>query len=150
MSDRLKAWALGGLLRAHPSQFRADYGREILVTIRDQRRALPNATPRLITTFWIRVLLDLGRSAGREWAAESRLRATSLTTRGKVRTASGCLLVASAIANVAYDLSEPKLSMGVLAILLTAVSGLVGALLVWRRALGFRRDAPPTRPRCRP
>ena len=115
---------LAVVLRAYPVSFRAHYARELLVTLHDQRRALPKSDRWSVARFWARTLADLLRSAAVERIASSR---------GVLRGALGLLLLLCAIGNVAYDVSEPKLSMGVLAILLTVVSGVAGVGLILQR-----------------
>lgn len=121
------------VLRAYPASFRAHYAQEILFTLHDQRRALSDTDRWSVARFWARALADLLRSAAVERIASARAIVASLGSRGTPRIASGFVLLFFAIGNVAYDVSEPKLSMGVLAILLTTLSGLAGVRLVWRR-----------------
>jgi hypothetical protein len=120
------------VLRAYPASFRAAYARELLLTLRDQRRALSNTDGWGVAKFWARALADLLRSAAVERMTSGHARVASLGRRGALRVASGWLLLSLALGNVAYDVSEPKLSMGAFAILITAVSGLAGVRLVWR------------------
>ena len=95
---------------------------------------MPNASVGRLGIFWVRVVLDLAGSAMRERVAESPLWTTLPTRRRIARRATGCLLLTYAMGNVAYDVSEPKLSMGWLAILVTALSAIVGACLLRRRS----------------
>ena len=133
MQSRLPNRVVAVVLRVYPASFRAHYARELLLTLHDQRRALPDTDGWSVAKFWARAVADLLRSAAVERIASSHASAASLSRRGVLRNASGLLLVFCAVGNVAYDLSEPKLSMGVLAILLTALSGLAGVGLLWRR-----------------
>jgi hypothetical protein len=120
---------LGVVLRAYPASFRAHYAHEILTTLRDQRRALGSVRRWATATFWVRALIDLLRSAATERIAAARDRAPGRVARRFL----GFLLVTFAVGNVAYDVAEPKLRMGVFAMLLTALSGLAGLALLWRR-----------------
>ena len=130
LTERLVALAL----RAYPAPFRDHYARQIIVTLRDQRRAMPNATSYRVARFWTRALVDLLRSAATERLDEARLRATSSSVRRVLRHTGGIVLVAYAAGNIAYDLSHPKLSMGVFAILVTTASAVGGLCLLWRRS----------------
>ena len=121
------------VLRAYPASFRVHYARELLLTLHDQRRALTESDRWSVAKFWARALADLLRSAAAERIASSRTGVASVRRRGLLRSAVGLLLLSSAAGNVAYDLAEPKLSMGVLAVLLTVLSALAGVSLLWRR-----------------
>jgi len=128
LSDRV----LGVVLRAYPASFRAHYAHEILTTLRDQRRALGSVRSWATTAFWMRALMDLLRSAATERICYARDQGS--TTPGLiVRRFLGVLLVAFAIGNVVYDVAEPKLRMGIFAMLLTGLGGLAGLRLLWRR-----------------
>jgi hypothetical protein len=128
---RLRDRVLGVVLRAYPAPFRAHYAHEILTTLRDQRRALGSLRLWATAAFWARAFIDLLRAAATERIADARDRAS--ITRGRIaRRSLGVLLVAFAIGNVVYDVAEPKLRMGVLAMLLTGLSGLAGLRLLWR------------------
>lgn len=124
---------LAVVLRAYPVSFRRDYAREVLLTLRDQRRALPDSDRWSVARFWARALADLLCAAAVERMASGRASAASLGRRRVLRSASGLLLLFGAVANVAYDVSQPKLSMGVQAILATTLSTLAGVGLLWRR-----------------
>ena len=126
---------LGVVLRAYPASFRAHYAREMLVTLRDQRRALPKSDRWSVARFWARSVADLLRSAAVERIASGRASAASLGRRGVLRSASGLVLLLLAVANVAYDLAHPTLTMGLQAILLTTLSALAGVGLLRRRRL---------------
>jgi len=128
LSDRVLEVAL----RAYPAAFRAHYAHEILTTLRDQRRAMGRVRSWATAAFWARALLDLLRSAANERIADARERA-SIAPGHVARRCLGVLLVALALGNVAYDVAEPKLRMGILAMLLTGLSGLAGFRLLWRR-----------------
>jgi hypothetical protein len=128
VSDRV----LGVVLRAYPAPFRAHYAHEILVTLRDQRRALGSVRRWAVVAFWARALIDLLRAAGTERIADARDRASTAPSP-VARRVLGVLLVGLAIGNVVYDVTEPKLRMGVFAMLLTLLSGLAGLRLLWRR-----------------
>ena len=77
-------------------------------------------------------MIDLLRSAATERIADARDRGAIAPDR-VARRCLGVLLLGFAIGNVAYDVAEPKLRMGVLAMLITALSGLAGLRLLWRR-----------------
>ena len=113
-------------LRAFPATFRDRYGRELWQCIRDARRDLGSETLAVTIRFWIVIVADLGRSALIEWCRSIPRESWSLALR---RTA-GALLLAAALANVAYDAVSVKLSMGVLVALLTALSAITGAVLI--------------------
>jgi len=124
---------VGVVLRAYPAGFRAHYAHEILTTLRDQRRALDSEPCWATSAFWARALIDLLRSAATERIADARDR-PSIAAGHVARRFLGVLLVGFAIGNVVYDVAEPKLRMGVLAMLLTGLSGLAGLRLLWRRS----------------
>ena len=124
---------LAVVFRAYPASFRAHYAREMLVTLHDQRRALPDTGGWNVAKFWARALADLLRSAAVERIASGGASLSWLRRRGVLRIASGLLFLSFAVGNVAYDLSEPKLSMGMLAVVLTMLSGVAGVGLLWRR-----------------
>ena len=133
MVTGISSRVLAVVLRAYPAAFRAHYARELLVTLHDQRRALPDTGGWSVARFWARALADLLRSALVERIASGRASAALLGRRGALRIVSGSLFLSFAVGNAAYDLSEPKLSMGVLAIGLTMLSGAAGVGLLWRR-----------------
>ena len=120
------------VLRAYPAAFRAHYAHEILMTLRDQRRALGSVPSWATAAFWTRALIDLLCSAATERIADARERA-SIAPGSIARRCLGGLLVAFAIGNVVYDVAEPKLRMGILAMLVTGLSGLAGSRLLWPR-----------------
>jgi len=129
---RLSDQVLGVVLRAYPAPFRAHYAHEILMTLRDQRRALGSVQSWATAAFWVRALIDLLCSAATERICDARDRGS--LARGRVaRRCVGVLLVGFAIGNVVYDVAEPKLRMGAFAMLLTGLSGLAGLRLLWRR-----------------
>jgi hypothetical protein len=129
---QLRDRVLGVVLRAYPASFRAHYAHEILTTLRDQRRALGRVRSWATAAFWARALLDLLRAAATERIADARERA-SIAPGRVARRSLGVLLLAFAIGNVVYDVAEPKLRMGMLAMLLTGLSCLAGFRLLWRR-----------------
>ena len=102
------------------------------MTLRDQRRALPSGESWAAAAFWGRALTDLLRSAATERIAEARDRAW-IAPGVVARRMLGALLVGLAIGNVIYDVAQPKLRMGVLAMLLTGLSALAGLRLLWSR-----------------
>src|ERR1700682_2989217 len=85
-------------LRAFPATFRARYGRELWQCIRDARRDLGDESLTLTIRFWIVIVADLGRNALIERCRSVPREFLSLALR---RTA-GVLLIAAALANVAY------------------------------------------------
>ena len=136
MATGIARRVLAVVLRAYPASFRAHYAREMLVTLHDQRRALPDTSGWNVARFWARALADLLRSALIERIASGGASLALLGRRGAPRIVSGLVFLFFAVGNVAYDLAEPKLSMGVLAIALTMVSGVAGVGLLWRRRPG--------------
>ena len=130
---RLSDQVLGVVLRAYPAPFRAHYAHEILMTLRDQRRALGSVQSWVTAAFWVRALIDLLCSAATERICDARDRGSIARGRRVVRHVFGVLLVGFAIGNVVYDVAEPKLRMGMFAMLLTALSGLAGFGLLRRR-----------------
>jgi hypothetical protein len=113
-------------LRIFPAAFRARYGHELWLCIRDARRDFGNESFGATVRFWTLILADLARSALIE-------RCRSIP-RGfwpfVLRRTAGALLIAAAVANVAYDVVSIKLSMGVFTALLTAASAIAGTLLI--------------------
>jgi hypothetical protein len=116
-------------LRIFPAAFRARYGHDLLQCIRDGRRDLGSDGFAVTIRFWALVVVDLARSAlverGRSFTRES----WSLA----LRRTGGIVLIAAALANVAYDVVSVKLSMGVFTALLTAASAIAGTLLMRSR-----------------
>jgi hypothetical protein len=113
-------------LRLFPAPFRARYGPDLWQCIRDARRDLGNEHFSVTIRFWFLVLADLGRSALIEWCRSISRESWSLALR---RTA-GAVLIASALANVAYDAVSIKLSMGFFAAFLTVAGAVTGSLLM--------------------
>ena len=118
------------VLGLFPSAFRTRYGHEIWQCIRDARRDLGNESLVFRIQFWIGIMADLGRSAGVEWCRSVSRQSYILALR---RTAGG-VLIAAALANVAYDAMSVKLSMGVLTAVLTALVAITGVLLIRNRS----------------
>jgi hypothetical protein len=134
VSSRVGDRLVRAAVRAYPRAFRDHYAGEILLTLRDQRQSLPNATRARVAGFWARALLELLRSAARERAEDVRHRAASAATRRAARVVLGAGLALYASGNVIYDLSDPKANMGGLAILLTAASAVLGGCLLMSSA----------------
>lgn len=116
-------------LGVFPAAFRTRYGHEIWQCIRDARGDLGNESFVLTIRFWIGIMADLGRSASVEWCRSIPRESYILALR---RTA-GAVLIAAALVNVAYAAISPKLSMGVLVALLTALAAVTGGLLIRNR-----------------
>jgi hypothetical protein len=117
------------VLGLFPSAFRTRYGHEIWQCIRDARRDLGNESFLLTIRFWIGIMADLGRSAGVEWCRSMSQQSYASALR---RTA-GAVLITAAFVNIAYDAISPKLRMGVLVALLTALAAVTGGLLIRNR-----------------
>lgn len=120
---------LTALLLAYPPAFRAAFGREIALCARDGRRALGNAGRAAAAHYWVVVAADVLWSASAERMDALR----STPARLQRRRALGSLLVAGASFNVGYDAARAELSMGGLALLVTALSALVGTVLLTTR-----------------
>ncbi len=116
-------------LGVFPAAFRIRYGHEIWQCIRDARRDLGNASFVLTIRFWIVIMADLGRSASVEWCRSISRESYILALR---RTA-GAVLITAAFVSIAYDAISPKLRMGVLVALLTALAAVTGGLLMRNR-----------------
>lgn len=119
-------------LMMFPAAFRERYGHDLMQCIRDGRRDLGSETFAATIRFWILVVTDLARSALMERCRSIPRGSWSLALR---RTA-GAVLIAAALANVAYDAMSVKLSMGVFVALLTALSAIAGTLLIRSRPGG--------------
>ena len=117
------------VLGVFPAAFRTRYGHEIWQCIRDARRDLGNESFVLTIRFWIRIMADLARGAVVEWCRSISRESYILALR---RTA-GAVMITAAFVNVAYDAMSPKLSMGVLVALLTALAAVTGGLLIRNR-----------------
>jgi hypothetical protein len=117
------------VLGVFPAEFRSRYGDEIWQCIRDARRDLGNESFVLTIRFWIGIMVDLGRSACVEWWRSISRQSYILALR---RTA-GAVLITAAFVNIAYDAISPKLRMGVLVALLTALAAVTGGLLMRNR-----------------
>lgn len=114
------------VLATFPPAFRARYGQELCQCIRDARRDLESETSAATIRFWMSIVADLARSALVERYRSIPPGFWPLMLR---RTA-GALLIAAAVANVAYDVVSIKLSMGVFTALLTGASAIAGTLLI--------------------
>lgn len=113
-------------LKIFPATFRARYGHDLVQCIRDGRRDLESETFAVTIRFWILIVADLARSALMERCRSIPRESWSLA----LRRAGGAVLIAAAVANVAYDAVSVKLSMGVFVALLTALSAITGTLLI--------------------
>jgi hypothetical protein len=108
-----------------PAAFRSRYGHEIWQCIRDARHDLDARGFALSLRFWIAVIADLARAAALEWR-----RSISPDSILALRRVAGIGLIGAALANVGYDAMSVKLSMGVLAVLLTAAAAISGVFLI--------------------
>lgn len=130
--------ALSVLLVLYPKDFRREYARPVAQLIRDQRRDLGEAAVTARARFWLSVVADIARSAGAEHAAGLRAawRHKAPHRRrvwlGRIRVMLGLGLLTTSGSNVVYDVASPKLSMGIGAIVLTAVGAAAGAVLLAR------------------
>jgi hypothetical protein len=113
-------------LSMFPAPFRDRYGRDLLQCISDARRDLSSESLAGPIRFWILIAADLTRSAFLERCRSVARETWSLA----LRRTGGALLIAAALANVVYDAVSIKLSMGVFAALLTAISAVTGTLLI--------------------
>jgi hypothetical protein len=112
------------LVRLFPSEFRMQFGAEIKSVILEQRKSLSSEEVGRLLRFHTAATLDLLRAAGTQWRPTL------------ARIASAMLLI-GAIANVGYDLANPKLSMGVQAWGLTLIA-ITSSLLTFAH-VGRRR-----------
>jgi hypothetical protein len=121
------------LFVAYPREFRREFATELMQVIRDQRSALAGATEKRRALFWIGVIADLLRSAGRERVASVREwihRRDPRRQRLRLYALGGATLLLGAAGNIAVDLVSPKLSMGIAAMALTTVSVCMGVALL--------------------
>src|SRR5467141_592708 len=96
------------LLRAYPSDFRAEYGREMVLLFRDQCRESDVRT----FGFWAAVICDVARSA-------PALRAEAWRTRGRVSTLT----------------IEVIMKLTAMLTVLVGVFGILNAMVEWGAAL---------------
>lgn len=120
----MRLW-YGMLIRCLPAEFRAEFGDEMLNVMRQQRSVLPNAGWLQLARFHLFATADL-------------LRAVGLQRRALVKRLASVVLFLAAAANIAYDLANPKLDMGVLAWLVT-IAAISWSLLLSRAARRPRR-----------
>ena len=123
MSSLADRW-YAALVRLFPSGFRVAFGREVQAVILEQRAKLSGAGLRRQVWFHVAETADLLRAAGVEW-------------RPTVLRLTGAILLVAAIANVGYDLANPKLSMGVIAWGMTFIA--IGTSRLMTRAAERRR-----------
>ena len=129
------AWAERGvrlLVRAYPPAFRAAYGSDVAQCVRDARRARGEISPLDALRFWAGVVADMARQAAVERVAAAAAAATRSVAHPRVPRHAGFALLAAAVGNVAYDVGSVRNSMGVLALVLTAVAVTAGGALVRR------------------
>lgn len=127
------------LLYAYPRSFRSKFGADMCQLMRDRRRALRNASPGHVFGFCLDAVRDVAVSVPREHADELRRRCMAAVldrSPGRRSRLIGCVLIALSVLHVLFDLATPKLRMGVLAWLLTALTAVTGAVLVLRRPSG--------------
>jgi hypothetical protein len=118
---------LRALLRLYPASFRDAYAAELAQCVRDARRALGASAPRgRVWRFWAAVGWDLTRGLAGERAGA----ALESVRRAPVRKLAGLSLLGAAGANVAYDVASVRDSMGILALLLTALTIVGGSTLL--------------------
>ena len=120
------------LVRAYPSSFRATYGGEVAQVARDVRRALGAASWLDALGFWISVVADLGRQAAVEQVVAAMAAVRRPAARGCVSRSAGYALLTATAGNIAYDVGSVRNSMGVLALMLTALAITAGGALVHR------------------
>jgi hypothetical protein len=130
--DRLYAL----LLRAYPARFRAAYGREMLLVVREQHRD----RTRSVAAFWFELLLDVARSAPplrlddvrQRWTANLHLGEGTMKTMAMLAILVGVLEAAAAMSElwaggvVNHDTVSAIVSgLAVLAALLLAAAGVM-------------------------
>ena len=133
--------SIRALLVAYPREFRRVFAAELTQVIADQRRALALATRKRRVLFWIAVIADLLRSAGRERVASARDwidRRDPRRNRLRLYAFVGATLILGAAGNIAFDLASPKLSMGIAATALTS-AGLCAGVALLRTARRLAR-----------
>ena len=118
------AFWYAALVRLFPPEFRTQFGDEIRSVILEQRKSFSSEEVGRLVWFHAAATLDLLRAAGTQWRPTL------------ARIASAILLI-GAIANVGYDLANPKLSMGVQAWGLTLMA--ITASLLMSAGAGRRR-----------
>ena len=114
------------IVRAFPRRFREDFGGDLVICLCDAREALGSADRVAVTRFWAAAVSDLLRALAGEWATVARERLTTAS----LSTGCGTILLGGAVANVLFDALSPNLSMGIGAILLTAIATLAGGRLL--------------------
>lgn len=113
------------LVRLFPSDFRAEFGREVTTLILEQRANLSSERLSHRLRFHVMATFDLLRAAGIQWRP-SLLRLMSI------------ILFIAATANLGYDLANPKLSMGVFAWAMT-FAAIISSLFMADAAVRRRR-----------
>jgi len=112
------------LLRAYPAAFRAGFGEEMRLLFGDScRDAWGSGGARALAALWTGTLLDFVTSCLREHAQAWR---ESMNTKGI--TGIALLLVSAGL--ITHDAVSADASMGIAAILVTAVTAAAGAVLV--------------------
>jgi hypothetical protein len=135
------------LLRAYPSRFREAYEREMVLVFRDQRR--DGATRDL--SYWIALLMDVARSAPREWREEVTANIHSGEIFVKAMAIVAVLVAAFELVNTSAELqsggfagrdvlSQTAIVVAILAVLALLVSG-IGLLRRGRAATPLARIA---------
>ena len=126
------------MVRAFPTAFREHYGADLTRCVHEARSALGDVSRLNAIRFWAATFVDVGRQGIRErlgglgesWAVNTR-GIVRTPPASPVRQGLGGLLLAAAAANIVYDVLSIKNSMGILAVLLTAV-GAVGGFFLMR------------------
>jgi hypothetical protein len=119
------------LLRTYPADFRARYGREMILLFRDQCREADAGSPR----FWAAVLWDVARSAPalrtEVWRARGRENTGTLEAIMKLAATLTVLLgVFGAVSALAEALGGVAQTPGGRYLLAIVLGGLAGALLL--------------------
>lgn len=129
------------LLFAYPAGFRRRFGREMELLVLARHRELAARGLGARVRLWLDLIADTLRVAPFQ-RLESLLEGarSAKETSMNLRTILGVVLILLAADNIAYDTLNDSVSMGGIAILLTTVAAVVGALLI------RRSTAPPPRP----
>jgi hypothetical protein len=129
------------LLLAYPAGFRRRFGREMDLVVLARRRELAARGGSARVRLWLEVAADTLRAAPLQ-RLESLMEGARSPKEAlmNLRTVLGVVLVLLAAGHIAYDALNDSASMGGLAILVTTVTAVAGALLIRRNA------APPQRP----
>ena len=128
---------LSVLLRAFPVSFREHYGADLTRCVQEARSDLGDLSRAKAMRFWAATFADVGRQGirerlggMREWWAAGTYGGTRVAPASPVRHGVGRFLLLAAASNVIYDVVSTRNSMGVLAVLLTAVGAASGLFLL--------------------